>query len=246
MRNEVPDAGENVYNSVVARRNRRRKQVIIGVVGLAVLGAGSALVTSQVADNSGTKTRDAAASLPLQTTDSQSSGSVAPSSAAERSDAESAAPSQQPSETVSVASKTRQEEIDALRKLAANKDSDVTRPLPPAAGGYQVPEGEVKLRTYGSVRTTGETLKVYSAKDDLTGQKELAWVADGGESVGDARCTQKIRVSPDAPAKERPTLLLCWRTSETKSVYTVSVSVHGVPSKKKSVAAITKEWRLMG
>jgi hypothetical protein len=87
---------------------------------------------------------------------------------------------------------------------------------------------------------------VVSALGDLSGHRELAWVADGGTPVGKARCSNTIQLSGDAEAAKKPNLLVCWRTSEKKSVYTVAVDLDGDPSERKSVAAINREWRSLG
>ncbi|WP_328460488.1 hypothetical protein OHA21_29950 [Actinoplanes sp. NBC_00393] len=92
----------------------------------------------------------------------------------------------------------------------------------------------------------GETLRVVSAKYDLTGQREMLWAADKGHKVGDASCTQRFRFSNDTKPTERPSMLLCWRTSEAKSVVTVAVTKEGRPSEEKTVAALQKEWMKLG
>jgi len=94
--------------------------------------------------------------------------------------------------------------------------------------------------------TDRRTLRVVSARGDLTGSRELLWVADGGHAVGKARCSQRFRFSPDAAVSEKPTLLICWRTSATRSVYTVAVDLDGRPSEKASVATIDKVWAQLG
>jgi hypothetical protein len=98
----------------------------------------------------------------------------------------------------------------------------------------------------GSITKDRRTLRVVTAKGDLTGQRELAWAADEGRVVGNARCTQNFRLNPGDPAGVRPTMLLCWRVSETKSVFTVAVDLNGKPSEKESVATIEKAWSSLG
>jgi len=104
---------------------------------------------------------------------------------------------------------------------------------------------KVTVTTSGSVSKDKKTLKVVSAPTDLSGQRELAWAADNGRAVGDARCTQNFQFNPQSRAGVRPTMLLCWRTSPTKSVYTVLVDLSQKPSEKMSVAAIDKAWKAM-
>jgi hypothetical protein len=76
---------------------------------------------------------------------------------------------------------------------------------------------------------------------DLTGYRELAWVREG-KPVGEATCTKTIAVSANVPPKEKPTLLICWRTSAQKSAYTVAVDFDTPPSEAKSVAELGKAW----
>ncbi|GGJ94744.1 hypothetical protein GCM10010123_25690 [Pilimelia anulata] len=100
----------------------------------------------------------------------------------------------------------------------------------------------VQVAESGNLRKDRQTLRVVSARADLTGQRELAWVADGGAPVGTARCTQNFRFSTARPAKVRPTLLLCWRTSAARSAYTVMVNLNGRPSREASIAALDSAW----
>jgi hypothetical protein len=98
----------------------------------------------------------------------------------------------------------------------------------------------------GSLPKDRRTLRVVSARGDLTGSKELLWVADGGHPVGNARCSQKFRFNAKSAVTEKPTLLICWRTSAIRSVYTVAVNLDGRPSEKASVATIDKVWAELG
>jgi hypothetical protein len=107
-------------------------------------------------------------------------------------------------------------------------------------------EHALTVTTSGSLPKDHHTLKVVSALDDLSGQHELAWAADSGHPVGDARCTQNFRIGPSAAAKVRPTMLLCWRTSADRSVYTVAVDLDQRPSEKASVATINEVWSKLG
>ncbi|MFI7547999.1 hypothetical protein [Actinoplanes sp. NPDC049599] len=245
MRNEVPD-DENVYDSVVARRNRRRKQVFAGVAGVAVLGAGAFLVTSQLADETRTETRDAAALAPAvgDSGDPSASATASASASASPSPSATVSPSVKPSPPT--LSKAERERVRVVRSAAAKASSKVHRPLVPRNGGATVAAADLNVSVIGSVQKNGEELRLYSARQDLTGQKELAWVTDDHERVGTASCTQKIRLSQDVKARERPTLLICWRTSTEKSVYTVAVKMDGRPSASKSVATINKEWARLG
>src|SRR5690348_5422495 len=61
------------------------------------------------------------------------------------------------------------------------------QPEPPAVQPESV--AKVKVTSSGSIAKDKATLKVVTAHTDLTGQRELAWAADAGHPVGDARCT---------------------------------------------------------
>jgi hypothetical protein len=97
----------------------------------------------------------------------------------------------------------------------------------------------------GSLPKDRRTLRVVSARSDLTGQEELGWVADDGHPVGTSRCSRNLRFVPDMPSKEHPTTLICWRTSATKSVYTILVDLEKRPSERASVATIDRVWSSM-
>ena len=104
----------------------------------------------------------------------------------------------------------------------------------------------MNVTTSGSVQRDGKTMRLVSARADLTGQRELAWVADGGEPVGRARCSQTFRLASNVEPARKPNLLICWRLSATKSVYTVMVDLDGDPSERKAAAAIDTEWQKLG
>jgi hypothetical protein len=97
----------------------------------------------------------------------------------------------------------------------------------------------------GSLSMDKHTMKIVSAHGDLTGQRELAWAADAGHAAGAARCTQNFRFNPQSKAGGRPSMLLCWRTSATKSVYTLAVDITQKPSERASVATLNATWNAM-
>jgi hypothetical protein len=130
--------------------------------------------------------------------------------------------------------------VAALHSTAAKAGPTVRRAIP------QVRSDEaMTVENYGSAKK-GNTLKVVAARTNLTGQRELAWAADAGEQVGEARCTQNFRLSNETDSRERPTMLLCWRLSDVRSVYTLAVDIHGRPVKQTSVDALDKAWAKLG
>jgi hypothetical protein len=222
-----PDDRPNAADSSVARRSRRREKVVIGTVGLLSIFGASVLATQQVLD-----ARD---SVPSAANGSEGAPPVSPGPSGNAKNGTAVLPA--PS-SAAPRSRTSPERIAAARSAAANATSRVRRPLPQQFGAA----AEVGDVTTTTRKQNGETLKVVSARRDLTGYRELGWAADQGQKVGSADCTQNIRLSADVPVRHLPTLLLCWHTSATKSVYTVAVKIGGQPSTRASVAEIDKVW----
>jgi hypothetical protein len=109
----------------------------------------------------------------------------------------------------------------------------------PVAAAADVP---VSRATIGSVPRDGHMIQVYAARTDLSHARQMTWVADDGFPVGDARCSQTFRLSAYQAPKERPTMLICWRMSAHRSVYTVAVAPKGRPSTAASVDALDRAW----
>ena len=226
------------------RFSRRRTQAAVGAVGLAaILGGGAYLVTEHLTDG-GTVTSDSGALAPL--TPPAAGTSASPSvrtSASATSRAPAGNVSREPSPATS-APKTARERVDAARAAAAENGVEVQRPLPAATVPTVV--RDVRVTNSGSLKEDGRTLRVVSGRGDLSGYRELAWVADQGEKVGAATCSQTFRFANNAEAERKPNLLICWRTSAAASVYTVMVDLDGKPSKQDSVAALAKQWSSLG
>lgn len=88
-------------------------------------------------------------------------------------------------------------------------------------------------------------MRIVSAKGDLTGQHDLWMVADGFP-WGDATCTQTFHLSVGASPQVRNTMLICYRISKTRSVYTIAVDLDKPPSPADSVAVIDSTWNTLG
>lgn len=229
------------YDPDAVRRSRRRKQAAVGAVGLAaVLGGGAFLVTEAVTRDSGAPVPEA---LAPRAPASSVGTPVTPSKKAPSSRPPAVSVSRTPSPSASARTKSAAERVAAARSAAAKDGVKVQRPLPAAtvAGALE----DLTVTDSGSLRDGG-TLRVVSARGDLTGYKELGWVADDGDPVGPATCSQTFRFANSAKPARKPNLLVCWRTSGTKSVYTVTVDLDGHPSKRDSAAALTKRWNAMG
>jgi hypothetical protein len=115
-----------------------------------------------------------------------------------------------------------------------------------AAAGQPKASPTLTVTNSGSMAKDHHTLRVVSAPTDLSGQRELAWAADSGHPVGAARCTQNFRIGASAAPRVRPTMLLCWRTSPDRSVYTIAVDVDHPPSERASVTTINEVWSKLG
>ncbi|WP_433295472.1 hypothetical protein ACQP2F_35910 [Actinoplanes sp. CA-030573] len=220
----------------------RRTKIVAGAVGLAaVLGGGAYLVTDQVMDHRASTTGETGALAPLPSPAASSVGTAQPDSVPLAS-ASSSSPSSRgttpsPSSSSSSAASSSPSD-DAVRKARDKAQRDgvaLQRPLT-AAG----PEpGKVSERNQAM---PNGSIRIITARFDLTGHRELLWAGDAGKSVGNARCTQKVRFSQSSAPTVQPNLLLCWRTSNHKSVATVLVNQSGHPSTAASVKVIDQEW----
>nr|WP_296066519.1 hypothetical protein [uncultured Actinoplanes sp.] len=207
--------------------------------GLVVILGGAAVVASH--------DRDAES-------DARPGSSVAPASASApaSSPASASAPASSPATATASADAARRTNRDRTTEMqgqaarAAREGTLIRRSRPDRNSAPLVPDYLLNVENFGDIRTKKATLRVVSARADLSGQRELAWVADEGEPVGGAHCTQKIQLSNNPKPKVRPSLLICWRTSAERSAYTVAVDLNRTPSKAASVAALDKAWSELG
>lgn len=235
-----PDFDKRGFVTVFGGRIRWNKRSAIGVAGLAtVLGTASLLVAGRESATPEASSRD----VPAQVTSATSATSGAPRTVGPvlpRSSAETSEPA--PAAPTTTAGKSLDQRVADARS-ANERLGTVIRP-PKAPNGRSL-VADVEVKEKGDIKRGGKTLRTVSARQDLTGLRELAWVVDAGEPAGKARCTNKIRLSNNAVPRARPTLLLCWRTSAAKSVYTVAVNVYGRPVKAESIREIEKTWARM-
>jgi hypothetical protein len=209
---------------------RRRTRLTLGLVGgLGVLGAGAALSAGLAGHHGRHESMATPPSVAVSSAQPSSEGASAPPEGAQ------SAVSQPP---VSQPPVTDAERIASAR-AGAKHSVPIQHPLIDVVP--TTPSSDLQIQDVGSI-AKGQTLRVVSAPTDLSGQNELGWVADHGQAVGSARCSQTFRFANQAKAARKETLLVCWRVSATKSVYTVLVNLKGKPSRAQSVAAITKQW----
>jgi hypothetical protein len=250
MTSEDDHSGDDSHRTAPARlgkSSRSRPRVVAGAAGLAAaLGIGAYLTTSAIVSDDVPVAEEvrpiAPTSKPLA-----SAGASPPApdgSAATRS---SPPPGQVSAPDEQATTATQQEkdpdevrkEIVAARKEAERHGFPVQRPLEQTAGGATGSETTQTL-------PGGGTMRITTAKGDLAGQRPMMWAADGGEALGPNRCTQSFRFSEGENGVERPTMLLCWRTSASRSVAVLSVTPEGTPSAGDSAAVIDREWKKLG
>lgn len=224
--------------------SRRRRKILAGAAGLAAVLGGATVAASQWGGN------DDPAVL-VEAADPTSEPASTSTASPQAGSSGGAHTTPQPKVSAASAGSPPSLPADAAKRIAearaaAAKDSvPLLRPLPQGTVA-EVPDEAVTVRNSGSVQKDKATLRLVSARADLTGQRELAWVADGGRKVGDSRCSQTIKLANNTKPERKSTLLICWRTSAKKSVYTVAVDLDGDPSEQRSVAAINAEWKKLG
>jgi hypothetical protein len=239
------------------RSPRRNRLAVISAATAVVLGGGAYLFTSQMGDrDDGTVTGDTGALPPAATPptatplpfpavpasagpSSAGSSSVGPSSAGPPS-ASKRARVTRPTKVASSAEVRRQ--IDKARQKAAAEGIPLQRPLAAstAAPAHNADSYAEQSRSLAG----GGTMRIMSARYDLSGRREMLWAADRGHPVGDARCTNNFHFSATGVAGVRPTMLLCWHTSDDRSVVVLTVSKN--PSMADSVGMIDKRWNELG
>jgi hypothetical protein len=242
------DDGFHAAPPALGRPRRNRVKAVAGVAGLAaVLGAGAYVITTALVSEDSTETRDVTAIGQVAPTSTDPTGATAtPASASAQARStetaadpvKSADPDPEPTQSKSV-----EQRIKEAREKAAKDGFPVQRALT-AGPDVATPVGEVTVTNEGTLNEGG-TLRTISARYDLTGQRELLWVADKGEKVGDARCSQRFRFSNNAAPRERPTMMLCWRTSAERSVIIIAVAPKGRPDAGSTVERLDQQWNRM-
>lgn len=205
------------------------------LTGLAVIGGGTYTIADRLTGDGAEKT-DTALSGPAK--QPSIAGPVMPDATA-ASAAPDAGTSPAPGPTISLGAEAMQR-LTAAKKAGEN-DIKAQRAIPQPAVTAPLQRWEE-----GSLRKNGKMLRVVSAAQDLTGYKELAWVADEGEKVGSSRCSQTLKMSNEQEPRVRPTIVICWRLSPERSVYSLLIDLKKKPSMRESVAKIDKVWARMG
>jgi len=132
------------------------------------------------------------------------------------------------------------ERLDGLTVMKPDTDLTATT-LWRSRAAEALPGGRVTGRTYGAGGPE-KSIRIVTAKGDLTGKLELAWAADKGAAVGDDRCTQNVQLTPNGRAAVRPTLALCWRTSENLSAYVLLIDPKHQVTVAEAAKALDAAW----
>jgi hypothetical protein len=223
----VSDGGEDDRAAQESGMGTRTRIAIGGTALAALLGGGAYLITTNLTNGKG-ETTEVGAMAP------QSAPPASPASAASLT---AASPSVSPP---SIAPRVRKQIEEAREKM--RKDGvEVVRPAPPKPTKSVA---EVSQQTVGSLKEGG-IVRVVSARGDLTGQRELAWVAGGVTAYKGMHCSQTFQFN-SKPAEKKDNLLLCWRATDKKSVVAIVVDPKGKPSKDKAKTALEERWNGMG
>jgi hypothetical protein len=245
---QEPEPNSGLYASAAAatpqRRNQRRKQAIVGVTGAAAVLAGAVFLAVQLNDSDQENLPEPAAMAPQTTSTTTATQTAMPGAS---SDAASVAPSvtrtskvPKPADAVERSpspkpSRSREATPDAAESPAAGTVKDLRSKLSMPQEGGAVNERTEALRN--------GTIRIVTAKRDLTGQRELLLAGDEGKSVGGGvTCTSNVKINAAVEEVQQPTMLLCWKTSKSRSVVTMAVIPKGDPPTQASADIIGKEW----
>lgn len=244
----------------LARRDNRRRLAVIGTGGMAVILAGGAYFATRLSD-SPQSPPETTVMAPLGTTASVEPGPGTASNTSDSAQDPAAGPDDLPAKPTSRAQPLAAAEPGNEAKPAPTEpDPDKVRKeieearAKAAADGVKL-QRPLKQKTTAAVGAVNErtehtadgSIRVISAKHDLSGQREMRFAGDRGKPAGKGvSCTNRMRFAEGSPVTARPTALLCWRISGKRSVVTMAVAPGGRPSRAASVAVISKEWAALG
>ncbi|WP_430779995.1 hypothetical protein [Actinoplanes sp. G11-F43] len=230
--NPEPDSG--LYMSSAAadpqRSARRRKQAIVGVAGAAAVLAGAGFLVTQLINDNQPRQPEPAALAPM-TSPAVTESVPAPAPV-------------EPSITRTPKA-TRHAAPVRISPVPPPPPSFDAIPEPAEAAATAAVEGMLGAHEEIHERTEAlgaGTLRIVSARRDLTGERLTLLSRDQGRAVGQGvRCTSEMRFGTGLPPAA-PGILVCWRTSEYRSVITIGPG----SATAESVAAINREWLSLG
>jgi hypothetical protein len=230
-----PEPEGGLYASTTAaapqRSARRRKQAVAGIAGAAAVLAGAGFLATRLMNEEQPSFPEPAA--------------LAPQSPA----ADDTTP-EEPEPSVTRTTKIKKHAAPVERSPVMSPEASRQASPDPAAearASNAVDELRERLgisqRTYVADRTFGNgTIRVVTARRDLTGEREMLLAGDQGEPAGDGvRCTAAIRSQPEVPMDE-PATLMCWRTSASRSVIIMTSATGGESLAAECAEVIEREW----
>jgi hypothetical protein len=233
-----PEPQTALYASAAAttpqRRERRRKQAVVGLTGAAAVLAGAGFLATQLMNAEQPSLPEPAALAPLTASTAATASSV---------------PSVEPSVTRTSKVPKPAEPVERSPAPTVSRTPD---PAPTPTSAATDRSSKLGVRAQDGVNERTEalengTIRIVSARRDLSGERELQLAGDKGRPIGNGVwCTSDVRMAAGAPAEERPTVLLCWRTSKTRSVVTMAVVTNGEAPTARSVDIIGEEWAKLG
>jgi hypothetical protein len=232
---EHPESEGGLYASTAAatpqRSALRRKQTVVGLVGAAAVLAGGGFLTTRLMNEEQPRVPEPAALAPQSpAADGPAVEEAEPSVTRTPKSMKHAAPVER--SPVASPTASRQPSADPADEARASEAVDELRE-----------RLGISQRDYVSNRRFGDgTIRVVTARRDLLGKRELALAGNDGESAGQGvRCTDDIRSQPETPL-DRPATLLCWRTSGTRSVVTITSATKGDSLAAECAEVINDEW----
>ncbi|MFC7534720.1 hypothetical protein [Actinoplanes sp. GCM10030250] len=234
-----------LYASTAAARERRRKQLIVGLTGAAVVLAGAGFLVTQLLLTGGEQpSLPEPAALAPMTTGTSSTTPGKDTTPGKNTTPEAANASHSVARTPEGFKPAKPVQQSPAPTATRSDEPGPRVSVSPAAGGDVAEQVSVAERT--EVLENG-TIRILSAQRDLTGHRELLLAGDEGQAVGNGiRCTSDVRMETEVPASRRPGLLLCWRTSQARSVITMAVVPRGELPTASSIAVIGREWAKLG
>jgi hypothetical protein len=230
---EPQEAEGGLYTSTAApqRSALRRKQVAVGIAGAAAVLAGAGFLTTQLMDEEQPSLPEPAALAPQSpAADEITPEELEPSVTRTPKLTKNAAPVERsPMVSPEVSRQASPDPVDESRAVDAVED------LRERLG--------ISQRTYVADRPFGDgTIRVVTARRDLSGEREMQLAGDAGEPAGGGtRCTSDITSQPEVPLGG-PATMLCWRMSEARSVITMTSAARDESLAAECADVISQEW----
>jgi hypothetical protein len=218
------------------RSRSRQRRTLLGVAGLAsIIGTSAFLASGQTAsEQTGEQPHTAARAAAQQAI----SGQNPPAGSAAQMGPVA------PGVNSSDRPKSTEERLSDARNANKRMGTEVRRPR--AKEPSRADPAKVRTVERGTLKKDRRMTRIVSSRQDLTNFRELAWIADEGKPYRNARCSRMVQVSENVEPKEKPTMLMCWRLTPSKSVYTITVDLKKNPTPEDGTATLEQEWKRMG